>query len=153
MKFTIILFVVSAIIFFIFADKSKLYKFLPTCYLAAILDLYTDLVTSHFPFWHYKTAMVYQQIIVHPLNTFGIYFVITYLFLQTLPMKQSIIKISIHIFFWLIPVIIIELIAQRVGVLVYSYGWNIFYSFLSDIFLFLIFYFHYKVSEKQKTGC
>lgn len=150
MQFTIVISIISVTIFLIFIDKSKFIKFLPTCYFAGLLDLYTDLITAHYPFWHYKSTKEIYQILIHPMNTFGIYFVITYLFLQTLPKKQNIVSISLHIFYWLIPSLAIELLATNLGVLIYGHGWNTYYSFLADICIYLILYFHFKLTEKLR---
>jgi hypothetical protein len=143
MTFPIIKFIVSWVCFLLFADKKKFYCFSSTVYLAVILALITDLLMFVTPLWEYpgsKTQLFYKQMI----NSFGIYFVTTYFFLQTLPKKQTFLTITRLIFYWSLFSIIIEWVSLKLGYIKHGLWWNLGWSYLADWILFFVFYVHHK---------
>ncbi|MBB6214766.1 hypothetical protein HNQ80_000851 [Anaerosolibacter carboniphilus] len=152
MTFSIILFIISWLCFFIFADKKKLKGFLSTCYLALILGLTTDLLIHHYPLWNYPSSSESHCINRHLADDFGVYFVTTYLFLQTLPKDETRLSIARHIFFWSILAISIEFIAIKTHAMKYGLWWNMRYSYIADWILFLIFYIHHKFYNQLQSN-
>lgn len=148
MKFSIILFVMSWLSFVIFADKKKFFIFSPTCYLAIILGFVTDVLIHYYPLWSYPGNSDFEKCIRLYLDDFGVYFVITYLFLQTLPKRKTFIPISLHIFLWTLPSILIETIALWSESMSHDLWWSLYYSYFADWILFSIFYFHYRLRAK-----
>ena len=149
MIFPITLFVLSWICFFIFADKKKYFLFAPTCYVALIFGLASDILVLHYPFlWDYPAATKGPLLLKHLMDDFGAIFVFTYLFLQTLPKKQTIIMLSRHIFYWTLIGISIELIAFKTGNFKYGPWWNLGYSFVADVIFLFVFYGYYKLHKK-----
>jgi hypothetical protein len=150
MAFSITLFIASWICFLIFADKKKLFDFMPTCYIAMILGFTTDLLIHHYPLWDYPAATKMHSFGRHMLDEFGVYFVVSYLFLQTLPKKQTILAVSRHIFYWTLLAVILEWIALITGSMKHGLWWNLWCSFIADLFLFVLFYSHHKWREYLK---
>lgn len=148
MYFSITVFIVSWIAFIIFADKRKFFIFSPTCYVAIILGFATDLLIVHYPLWSYPAQSCFSKCIRLYLDDFGVYFVVTYLFLQTLPKKRSIISLIFHIFLWTLPSILLEGIALMTHSMEHDLWWSIFYSYFSDWILFMLFYLHHKLRVK-----
>lgn len=148
MAFSITIFIISGIAFFILADRSKFFEYSPTCYVAMILGLMTDVLIHHYPFWRYTAAKKPQIVIRHYLDDFGVYFVVVYLFVQFLPKKDNVFNLLVYIFFWTFLAILLEKIALMVTGIEHGLGWNLVYSYISDLILFLIFYAHHKLRDK-----
>lgn len=151
MIFSVVIFIASWVSFLIFADKKKFFNFLPTCYLAMILGLMTDILTYHYPLWSYPAQNKLFQLFRNYLDELGVYFVVTYLFIQTLPRKQSIFKIAIHIFYWSVLSFSLEFIAIATGSMNHGLWWNIGYSYIADWILYIIFYSHFKLLNKHRN--
>lgn len=151
MIFSAVLLITSWICFLIFADKKKFFIFLPTCYLAMILGLMTDILTYQYPLWEYPAPSGLGKLFRTYSDEFGVYFVVTYLFIQTLPKKLIIFKLIKHIFYWSILAVSIEVIALATGSMKHGLWWNTGYSYICDWILFIIFYNHYKLLDKYKN--
>lgn len=70
------------VFFIIKANKKLFFRILPTCYVAALLDVGTDLLVAYYPIWSYPDKSLSQIMIRHSIMAFGVYFVTTYFFLQ-----------------------------------------------------------------------
>jgi hypothetical protein len=149
MTYSIIKFILSWACFIWFGDKKKFFLIVPTCYVAIILALITDLLMFVYPLWEYKSQTEMQLFAKQIINAFGIYFVVTYLFLQTLPKSQTILTVGIHIFLWSILCILIEVFAMELGYIHHGLWWNLGWSYFSDWVLFLFFYGHHKWRESK----
>lgn len=149
MTFPIIKFIISWACFIFFGNKKKFSLIAPTCYVAIILALITDLLMFLYPLWNYESETKIQLFEKQMLNSFGIYFVVTYLFLQTLPKKQNIFNVGLHILYWTILCISIEILAFKLGYISYGLWRNLGWSYLVDWILFLIFYAHHKWREND----
>lgn len=139
----IITFIISWSAFLLFANKKKFPLFVLTGYVCIIFAMITDLMMFVYPLWHYpgtKTELFYTQL----LNGFGLYFVVGYFFLQSIPKTQTVLSVIRHIFYWSIFVIILELFYIYVGFIKYGLWWNIGFSYIADWILFVIFYTHHK---------
>lgn len=145
MVFSISVFLLSWTIYIFTADKNKFFKFAPTCYVAIILSLITELLTHHnYPLWDYPAATEAMTFIRHILDSFGVYFVVTYLFLQTLPQKQTLSTLAKHIFPWTILALLLEWVAVNTGNMKYGLWWNLGFSYLADWLLFILFFSYYR---------
>lgn len=151
MIFSSILFTASLLSFFVFADKKLFFKFLSTCYLAMILGLTTDIITSYYPLWTYTSNNPLEKLLITFFDDFGVYFVVTYLFLQTIPKKETFISVTVHILYWSLLALVIEIIAHKIGWIKYDFWWNTLYSYISDWILYIVFYLHYKLSSKYSN--
>lgn len=144
MKFILLKFSMSWLFFFLFADKKKFPMILTTCYLAVILALFTDLLSITYPLWEYPSSTKVEFLIKRAMNAFGVYFVVCYFIIQTLPKRQNFFSILKHFFWWANLSILIEWIALKVGFIKHGLWWNLGYSYASDYLLFTIFYFHHR---------
>jgi hypothetical protein len=148
MTYPIIKFILSWALFLFFGNRKKFSLIVPTCYLAVILALVTDLLMFVYPLWEYKSDTQMQLFTKQMLNAFGIYYVVTYLFLQTLPKNQTFLKVQLHIFYWTMLAILKESLALKLGYITHRIWWNLWWSFIADWVLFYIFYIHHKWREK-----
>ncbi|GBF33589.1 hypothetical protein DCCM_2695 [Desulfocucumis palustris] len=149
MIFMLTSFILSWIIFGLFADKKRFLGQLPTCYFAMILGFLTDFLVEAYPLWEYTAANKWEHFFVEYLDELGIYFVITYLFLQTLPKQKTFSTMFLHIFIWTIPSLLIELVALKIKAMEHHLWWNIYYSYICDWFLYFIFYKHHQLYAKE----
>lgn len=144
MTFSITLFVILWLFFFIFADKKKFYLIAPTCYIAMYLACTTDMMINVYPLWEYPAPTKTQMFFRHILHDVGIYPVVTYLFLQTLPKHQTKSTVIARTFYWSILAISLEWLAIRTGQMKHGLWWNLGCSYIADWILFTLFYFHHK---------
>ena len=145
MTFSITLFVISWICFFIFADRKNFHLFYSTCLLSAYLSSAVDFfATEHYVLWDYPQGTRLQTYLYHLMQQFGVYPVVVYLFLQTLPKKEDKFHLIRHVFYWTIFSIVVEWLATQIGFMKYEKWWNSGWSYFSDWILFFVFYLHYK---------
>ncbi len=138
-----VIFIISWIAFLSFSNKEKFPLYVLTGYMGIILALITDLMMFVYPLWHYpgtKIELFYIQL----MNGFGLYFVVIYFFLQSLPKRQTVLLVTRHIFYWSIFSIFLELLFLYIGFIEHGLWWNIGFSYLADWILFIIFYIHHK---------
>jgi hypothetical protein len=144
-----LVFVLSWTCFVLFARKSRYFEFASTCYIALILGLTSDLITAYYPLWDYPSQSGFMDVMIHLIHDFGVYFVTVYLFLQTLPAKESFLSLAKHIFLWSLFTIALEFVFVVTKNMIYGFWWNIGYSYLADWFLFIIFYCHYYLHTRN----
>lgn len=148
----IVTFIISWVSFLSFSDKKKLPLYVLTGYVGIILAFITDLLMFVYPLWNYPGGKI-DKFFIPILNGFGIYFVVIWFFLQSLPKKQTILAIARHIFFWSLFAIIVELFYLSIGYLEHGLWWNIMYSYIADWILFFLFYLHHRwVSNYSKIN-
>ena len=138
-----ITFIICWLTFLFFSNKKKFPLFITTVYLGIILALITDLMMFVYPLWHYPGTKI-EQFCIQLLNGFGIYFVVIYFFLQSLPKKQTVITVARHVFHWSLFVILFEMLYLYIGFIKHGLWWNLGFSYVADWFLFIIFYIHHK---------
>lgn len=136
-------FILSWIVFLTFSNKKSFSLYVLTGYVGIILALITDLMMFVYPLWQYPGTKI-ELFCIQLLNGFGLYFVVIYFFLQSLPKKQTVLSITRHIFIWSIFVITLELLFLNIGFIKYGLWWNIGFSYAADWILFIIFYIHHK---------
>jgi len=136
-------FIISWSVFLFFADKKKFPVYVLTGYVGIILALITDLLMFVYPLWHYPGTKV-ELFFIQLLNGFGLYFVVIYFFLQSLPRNRTLLSVTLHIFYWSIFSILLELFFMFIVFIVHGLWWNIGFSYVSDWILFIFFYVHHK---------
>nr|WP_106779269.1 CBO0543 family protein [Lysinibacillus timonensis] len=141
-------FLISWIVFFSFSNRKKFPLYMVTGYMGVTLALITDLLMYIYPLWYYPGTKI-ELFCIQLLNGFGIYFVTIYFFLQSIPKKQTVLSMTLHILNWSIFVIILELIYLYFGFIKYGLWWNIGFSYVADWILFIVFYFHHKWVSKN----
>lgn len=137
MKFFYIVFGVSWVIWFIFSDKSKWKIILPSCILAGFLGSTSDSIMDWYKLWEYFPNGILSDM----FNDWGIFPVVTYLFLQKIPNNY----LFWYYVKWTILAIIIEWFHVYTGHMVYYKWWNGWCSYISDWLLFFAFHMTYKI--------
>lgn len=145
---TIILFILSWIIFLIFGDKKRIPEIFPTCIFSAFLALLTDLIMERYQLWSYQEIPLNRYWIPILLD-FSIYPVITYFFMQYLPNK--VLSQILYIFLWTLGAIFLEYIYFSLGIIVYKKWWEMWNSYISDWVLFILFILQYKYYSRMKV--
>jgi hypothetical protein len=136
-------------VFFFKGDKKLLPLFLPTCFLAGALDLWTDVLTAVYPLWQYADSTPFIKALRHFLHPFIAHFFTTFLFLQWLPAKENFKNMFFCITAWVCFAGFIEFLFLRFGELRYIRHWGYFHSIFSDYVLLIIFYFHHRWFRKK----
>lgn len=136
-------FIISWLFFLFFSTKNKFPLYILTCYTGIIYALATDLLVFVYPLWWYPGSK--WEIFLNQLfNAFGIYFVVIYFFIQTLPKDQTVLSMTRHIFIWTLFSILLELFFLYIGFIEHNLWWNSGFSYITDWILFIIFYIHHK---------
>ncbi|WP_420830492.1 CBO0543 family protein [Bacillus piscicola] len=138
-----VIFIISWIAFLFFSKKKKFPLYVLTGYTGIILALTSDLIMFVYPLWEYPGTSL-ETFLIQLLNGFGIYFVVIYFFLQTLPKIQTVLSVVRHVFYWSVFAIILELLLMSVDFIVHGLWWNIGFSYLADWILFTVFFLHHK---------
>lgn len=139
----IITFIISWVAFLFFFNKKRFPLYLFTTYIGIILALITDLLTFVYPLWSYPGTIL-ETFFIQLLNAFGIYFVVIYFYLQSLPKKQTLLSVLRHIFFWSTFSVTLEFLYMSIGYIEHGLWWNIICSYVADWVLFTFFYFHHR---------
>ncbi|PWK09043.1 CBO0543 family protein [Tumebacillus permanentifrigoris] len=130
----IVVFVLCWIVFWWKADKKRLKEIYGAVVYTSFLGLLTDLVIMHYQLWSYN-GLLYPKFTIPLSLDFGIYPVVAYLFVQTMPptWKQTVIRGIL----WTLPAIGFEYLTLRTGNMAHHGWWNLGYSFLADQLIFL----------------
>lgn len=135
----------------VFADKDRWREILPVCVFASFLGLISDqIVTFHITYWQYYDSG--PRIIRELLDDFGLYIVVTYLFIQWLPTKRPLVVMVLYWFAWTAFAIIVKFIHVKTGHMQHFNGWNYWYSYLADWLLYTIFYAYYKLFKLERLS-
>ncbi|WCK54027.1 hypothetical protein PP175_22350 [Aneurinibacillus sp. Ricciae_BoGa-3] len=118
-------------------------------FFAGLLGATTDNIIQHYALWTYPTN--------HPLipligDDWGIYIVVTYLFIQWLPERQTYCWLSLYILVFATIGITIEWIHVVTHHMTHEKWWNYGWSYLANFFLYMIFYYFHKVFQLEKLS-
>ncbi len=127
-----------------FGDWRNLEKYYPTILYFIIGDLLYNLLTYNDPMWKYNKDWIFSN---HTLSNLWImitvYPVTVIIYLFHFPKKK--INQIFYILFWVILYVLWELVNIHVFGLIDHYnGWNIWWSFLFDIIIFVMLLIHHK---------
>ncbi len=142
-------FVLSWLFWFFFAAKKRWREILPVSIFASWLSFGVEALIQYlYNLWSYSGPVLF------PLfgNAFGIYLVVPYFFIQWLPVERTISKLVFYFFLWTGFAIFFEFVHWYLGKIEYHLWWNMMYSYLSDWFLFWIFYNYYVVMNLKKLS-
>jgi hypothetical protein len=141
--FFYIRFILCWTIWYLFADKKRWRELFPVSIFAGYLGLITDvIVEDRIKLWEYRKGNI---LFAEISDDMGIYLVVTYLFIQWLPHHKTILTMLFYWFIWAALAIGIEWIHIYTGHMALHKGWNLGYSYLTDWFLFWLFYQFHKV--------
>lgn len=140
--FHVVVFVISWIVWLIFADKKRWRELFPVCFFASFLGCFSDTLMQFYPLWQYQGG---HPILMHSCDDLGVYVVVTYLFIQWLPKKQTFRNMVVYWFVWTAAAISLEMIYSRTEMLVYRQWWSVWCSYLTDWLLFGVFYSYHRL--------
>lgn len=149
--FFIVSFILAWSVWLLLADKRRWKELFPVGIFAGYLGGISDDLMRKVELWSYKMDPA-NNALVEFLTDIGIYIVTTYLFIQWLPAKKKFWNMFRYFFIWTGFTISIEFIFHVTGHIQYHNWWNIGWSYLSDWFLFWIFYQFYKVFNLEKLN-
>lgn len=149
--FFIITFFFAWAVWLLLADKSRWRELFIVGIFASLLGITTDLIMEHYKLWDYYSTNT-NPLIVHFFDDFSIYFVIPYLFIQWLPKKRNILNLFLYFFIWTSISIAIESIFIYSNHMDHHKTWDLFYSYIADWFLFLVFYQFHKAFKLVKLS-
>jgi len=142
-------FIVSWLIWFIFANKKRWKEILPVSIFASWISFAVE-AWMHYVYnlWSYAGSGIL------PLfgNAFGIYLVVPYFFIQYLPQERTLVKMLVYLFLWADFAIVFEFLHWYFSKIEYHLWWNIGFSYLSDWLLFWIFFKYYVSTNLQKLS-
>jgi hypothetical protein len=136
--------IVVLIIGWRFGDWRNLGKYYPTILFLIIGDLLYNVLTYKDPMWSYRKNRIFpNHILVNLWIMVTVYPVTVIMYLFHFPKKIS--KQILYILAWAILFIILELFGLHIfGIIDHLNGWNIWWSLLIDIILFVMLFIHYK---------
>ncbi|HVI20877.1 MAG TPA: CBO0543 family protein [Bacillus sp. (in: firmicutes)] len=126
-------------------DWRKIDKYYPTILFLIIGDLLYNLFTYSNPTWSYNKNWIFPN---HTLANLWIMITVypatVIVYLYHFPKKR--IKQIFYIVFWVILYVLTEILGLHVfGLIDHFNGWNMWWSLLFDIILFVMLYIHYKL--------
>ncbi|WP_134704893.1 CBO0543 family protein [Ammoniphilus sp. YIM 78166] len=145
---TILVFIFSWLMFGLLADKKRIPELFPTALFSAFLGLLTDLIMEEYRLWSYVDKPL-SGLAVPLVLDFGIYPVVSYLFIQGLPLTIK--KRIIWTFFWSLGAILLEYIYLQFGIIRHHLWWNLWMSYLSDWIIFGLIILQYQFYAKEKV--
>jgi len=140
--------VISWALWLPFADKTRWRELFPVSVLASLLAFFTDLLMYHDKLWEYDGGILTPILV----NGFGIYIVITYLFIQWLPRQKTFWPMAAYWFVWNGVASLIEYIEIKTGHMAYHLWWNIGWSYVADTLLYYIFYQYHKAFQLERLS-
>ncbi|WP_052947662.1 CBO0543 family protein [Aneurinibacillus tyrosinisolvens] len=136
-------------IWLLIADKERWREIVPVCFFAGFLGATTDNIIHHHPLWTYPSK---QPLLPLLGDDWGIYFVVTYLFIQSLPKQHTFWRISLHLFIFANTGLIIEWLHVITNHMTHERWWNYGYSYFANVILYLMFYYFYKIFRLPKLN-
>jgi hypothetical protein len=101
----------------------------------------------YYTLWHYQNG---HPLLISLLDDFGVFLVVTYLFIQWMPKERTFRLMFGYWFIWTGMAISLELIYHATNHLIYHQWWNSWWSYLADWILFWIFYEYHKILNLKK---
>lgn len=127
-----------------FGDWKNIREYYPTILFLIIGDLLYNLFTYNDPMWSYsKDWFLPNHILVNLWIMATVYPATVIIYLSHFP--KTISKRILFILFWALLYVLIEMIGLHLfGLINHFNGWNMWWSMLMDLILFVMLYIHYK---------
>jgi hypothetical protein len=119
----------------------KLYY--PTILFMIVGNFLYNILTYHYPMWMYKESLLPNHTITDIFNSFVVFPAVLLLYLPHFP-KRGMVKKVRYIILWIIVFVSAEWFLSYFGFFSYHNGWNIGWSFLFNIGMFIILIIHFK---------
>ncbi|MDR3589987.1 MAG: hypothetical protein P4N41_10050 [Negativicutes bacterium] len=128
--FFVVRFILSWLVWLIFADKRRWRSLGFVGVFAALLGCVADIVATRYPLWEYSDGV--NPLFIDLSDNFSIYMVTAYLFIQRLPRKQNVIWMFAYWFAWTAITTGIEWVHLATGHMRYGLGWSLMHSYFAD---------------------
>lgn len=149
--FFLLRFIIAWIIWFIFADKKRWRELFSISFFASAIGSSTDHLMHYFDLWRYESDFI-NKFIINAIDDWGIYVVVTYLFIQWLPKNRKLKNMLIYWFVWSTSAISIEFMHIKTNHMTYNNGWSLLHSYISDWILFFLFYKVYQLFKYESLS-
>ncbi len=137
--FFIIRFMLVWTIWLIFADKKRWRELFSISFFASAVGSTTDHLMHYYDLWRYQDKLI-NRFVLNAMDDWGIYIVVTYLFIQWLPRNRSIKNMVPYWIIWTSVAISIEFIHIKTNHMIHKNGWTFMHSYIADWVLFYVFY-------------
>ncbi|MEH7106999.1 CBO0543 family protein [Bacillus sp. JJ1764] len=118
-------------------------KYYPSMLFAALGNALYEVLCFKYQLWKMEpNGLAYSMIPMLLLILIGMP-LSTWVFLSRYPYEQSIFKKGIYVSFFIFLFIILEFVSIKLGAITYHHGWNLGWSFLFVIVMFLIIRLHF----------
>ncbi|SFM24674.1 CBO0543 family protein [Pelosinus propionicus] len=134
-------FAIAWLCWLIFADKKRWREIMPVCVLSITLAFSSDLTIVYHSLWKYTGE---HPLPIAFLDAFGIYSVVTYLFIQWLPKEKTTLRLIHYWFAWSLLSITLEWLHVHMGHMHYGLWWHMGWSYLADWIIFTLLYFFHR---------
>ncbi|MGZ4112738.1 MAG: CBO0543 family protein [Tumebacillaceae bacterium] len=125
----VLVFLSSWVAFICLADRKRFREIFTTSLMAMVLGLTSDLIIEYVPIWHYQDPVV-PTLLIKVLDDFGLYFVVSYLYIQFLPVTFK--KWLLYTLLWTLSCISFETIMLKSGRMQHEMGWSLWSSYVAD---------------------
>lgn len=132
-----------------FADKKRWRELFAVSLLALFTASLSEDLMHHYLLWEYLGG---NGFVIGLLNSFGIYIVIPYLFIQWLPKELNLKNLLWYGLIWSVFALGIEWVYLFTKHMKYYKWWNLGFSFLADGFLFWVFYQFHKIFHLERLS-
>lgn len=127
---------------FKFADRNW-QQYYPTILFAALGNALYEVICYKYQLWQMEpNGLKYAMIPILLLILIGMP-LSTWIYLSNFPFKKGILKQIIYISIFLALFVILEYIAIKVGSITYHHDWNLFWSFIFVVVMFIILPIHH----------
>lgn len=117
-------------------------KYHPTMLFVALANILYNFIYCKGPLWEIQPGILQNGILTELLYSFIVFPLTALMFLSNLP--NSIGKQTLHILKYVLIYFIFEYIFFVSNMIIYRHGWTLFYSFIWNIMMFIVWTIHFK---------
>lgn len=145
--FFIVVFIVSIIIWSIFADKRRWRSLITISLISLLLAVFAQHLAQKYLVWDFIGD---QDWVLISISNSSVYMVSTYLFIQWYPVGKDKLWVIGYWIAWTTYALIVEYIYWEMGHLVYYPNWSLWKSYIADWVLYGFFYIYYSTFKLEK---
>lgn len=131
-----------------FAKWRNFNTYYPTVLFMVIGNLLYSYLFKEYPLWRFEHTfeenLLPTRLSINLIKIFISFPSLTVLFLSYYPDGKSLPKKGLYVVFWALLFGAVEFISKKLGMISYHHGWNIWWSLLFDLMMFIILAIHYK---------
>ena len=121
-----------------FGDWKNWKKYYPTILFLISVDFFISILIYDYPLWTLEGSFIFpNHTIIDFMMTLVCFPQMVLIYLSRFPYKSEWVKQLLYVTIWIITYIIIEMIFMSAKLISYHHGWNMWWSFLVWIFMFM----------------